>query len=158
MKYSIRPKSRLWHLCPALRDTATAIGHSLFMPEWFFALEREVEREALIAHELVHVRQFEREGWLFWLRYLTSRRRRREYELAGYEEQIKYLVHRGDTPDAACWAAGMADYGPLSWITAGEAVETVRQWIAEASKNKLPIAPAGGEDKGVRIPVKKDQD
>jgi hypothetical protein len=44
----------------------------------------------LLAHERTHVRQW-RESWgAFWPRYLLSKRRRRDYEVEAYREQLRH--------------------------------------------------------------------
>jgi len=122
MTYTLLPKSRswLWWLAP---QYGTVIGNTIYMPSKWYTLP-EVEREAWLRHEALHVDQ-----QLNWLRYLTSRAYRREVEIPAYEVQMKYLLAHGRTPRIEEWSGIMSDYGCLSWITRGEAEEALRGWI-----------------------------
>jgi hypothetical protein len=50
----------------------------------------------LVAHELVHVRQWRESYGMFWPRYLLSRRYRRDYEVEAYREQLKFAPQSVD--------------------------------------------------------------
>lgn len=64
-------------------------------PWLILILPARKEDQALIAHEMVHVRQQAATGWLaWWWRYLTDESFRLDQELEAYRVQLAMQPHR----------------------------------------------------------------
>lgn len=101
----VREKQWYWSLVPlAGRNRyATTLGSSIFLPpsrfqEWKRG-HPSLRTRALVAHEEVHVKQWQAEGLRFVLGYWLSRSRRLEYEAQAYAQQARILWQGGAFPD-----------------------------------------------------------
>ncbi|MHC9539644.1 MAG: hypothetical protein AB9903_08990 [Vulcanimicrobiota bacterium] len=111
----------------------TLFSH-IFLPSWFFEEEGdEIEKQALLLHEIEHVRQWQRERLSFIAGYLFSAEKRRIYELEGFRVQISFLVSNGRKISADEWAYSISDYSILSFISVDEARSIIAQWIETAA-------------------------
>jgi hypothetical protein len=72
-------------------------GDGLTVCPWLVLIRWEVSkatRQHLIPHELCHVAQMRRDGWLrFWWRYLTKQSEKLAYEVEAYSESIANGMH-----------------------------------------------------------------
>lgn len=67
-------------------NNAITIGTIIFIkPEL-------ADRQDIIEHEKVHIAQFKRQPFTFWLRYLLSSKWRLRYECEAFATQIRYLI------------------------------------------------------------------
>ena len=70
----------------------------LYIPGWISGITigpvifHETDRPDLIVHEMVHVRQFYRQPFTFWIRYLWQRRK--GYRTITYEQEAYALQER----------------------------------------------------------------
>lgn len=135
MSYKIHRKGYMWELLdklhPGISHCATTLLNHIFMPGWFYdETISAIRRYALLLHELEHVKQYEREGFTFVWNYLTDINKRKEYELEGYEQQIRYISNHGEDINVENFAYIMANiYGPLKWITVEEAKQYIIEWL-----------------------------
>jgi hypothetical protein len=44
--------------------------------------------QSTLDHEMVHVKQFKKDPWLFWVKYIFNRNCRLKYEIEAYKVQI----------------------------------------------------------------------
>ena len=97
----VRQKTLIWHLIPlAGRNRfCTTIGSTIYLSPKRFndykQLQPKVSTTALVEHEKVHVAQYEREGLMFCLKYLFSRKWRLRYEAEAYAKQIFVRLQLG---------------------------------------------------------------
>lgn len=146
--YTIRKEGTLWRFLHLVhfgdRHFAVTILSRICMPAWYFDESADrIEGEAMLLHEIEHVRQWKKEGIPFIFRYLFSKRRRREYELAAYRIQIGHLLKGGRKVVPYLWARGISTYGILSFISRDEAEEWVEELLREAEDH--PGKPQPGE-------------
>lgn len=107
----------------------TLFSH-IFLPSWFFEEEGdEIEKQALLRHEIEHVRQWQRDRLSFIVGYLFSAEKRRIYELEGFRVQILFLLSNGRKISVDEWAYSISDYSILSFISVDEARSIISQWI-----------------------------
>jgi len=136
VKYSIHREGPVWQFIHRFfmksPSFAITLFSHIFLPSWYFEEGGdEIEKQALLLHEMEHVRQWQREGLSFIAGYLFSAKRRRIYELEGFKAQISHLVKNGRRIDADGWAYSISDYSIMSYIGADEAAAIVRQWVSE---------------------------
>jgi hypothetical protein len=143
IKYNIHREGPVWQFIHRFfmksPTFAITLFSHIFLPSWYFEEGGdEVEKQALLLHEVEHVRQWQREGLSFIAGYLFSAKRRRIYELEGFNAQISYLVKNGRSIDADGWADSISDYSIMSFIGVNEAAAIVRQWVSESGSGPKP--------------------
>jgi hypothetical protein len=83
--------------------------HFVFYTDWFiqekfagqtygpfiFIRPSSINDIGLLEHEKVHTKQFWRTFGLFGFAYLLSKRKRLQYEVEAFKEQLKYAAHPG---------------------------------------------------------------
>jgi hypothetical protein len=106
------------HRLPAwLPMSGITLGRHVFV--------KEANRDLILVHELVHVAQQERDGWLrFYLRWLCSDRWRVRYESEAYAADFK--TGRYSMEPMARTLAGWLYWWPTSrWL----AEAAIRRWL-----------------------------
>ena len=100
MGYTIKKKSRWWHLVPlsGRNKFSATMGDTIYLtPKRFDDFESGSPRNstiALIEHEKTHVDQWRRDKH-FKRNYVTSRHKRLQYEAEAYARQAYVRVTRG---------------------------------------------------------------
>jgi hypothetical protein len=121
-----------WMFGIAGKDTATTIGTTIYMPEWYYDPNRsQVEKDAIVLHEESHVKQFNVGGWInHSLQYVINKNYRRICELEAYEVQVKHLKNNGYEVIPERWARIMEEAkGINKWITYDEALAYINRWV-----------------------------
>ena len=67
---------------PTKKFDGIALGDNIFIREGMM-------RPTILAHEKTHVEQWQREKWLFYFRYLFSKKARAHYEAEAYANQLR---------------------------------------------------------------------
>ncbi len=107
-------------------NNAITIGTIIFIkPEL-------VDRQDIIEHEKVHVAQFKRQPFTFWLRYLFSAKWRLRYECDAFATQIRYLISHDYNADLTAlidrFANDIAIYYRLPYSLAKIRAELVKAY------------------------------
>lgn len=131
MNYTVVRKDWKWNLIKELKDSATTLGHTIYMPEWYYnpAIDPR-NKQGLLIHEIQHVSQFEQFGYDYCSQWLFSKAKRREYEMFCYKCQLQYLKQSGILVDVEAWSKTISNnYSIFKFIEASEAKIEIEKWM-----------------------------
>lgn len=122
-------KAKWWKLVPFAGDhTATTLFGRIYVPEKLYPLS---ENDPLYIHELTHIRQQEKYGPLFYVKYTLSKDFRLEVEAEAYANQVKARnpANEGERLSMIETYARILSKGTYGNISYQEAVERISKYI-----------------------------